>query len=42
MKKASETKEQLHIIFIYYASYADRNNYRLLKKQNYRRFLIDS
>ncbi len=25
-----------------YASYADHNNYKLLKTQNYRRFLIDS
>lgn len=32
----------IHVIFLYYASYADRNNYKLLKSQNYRRFLIDS
>lgn len=32
----------LQVIFLYYASYADRNNYKLLKTQNYRRFLIDS
>ena len=38
----TETKWQLHLIFIYYTSYADRNNFRLLKQQNYRRFLIDS
>ncbi len=30
------------MVFLYYASYADRNNYKLLKSQNYRRFLIDS
>ncbi len=28
-------------MFIYYSSFADRNNYHLLKHQNYRRFLID-
>jgi hypothetical protein len=33
---------RLQVIFLYYASYADRNNYKLLKSQNYRRFLIDS
>ena len=38
----TETKWQIHMIFIYYTSYADRNNFRLLKQQNYRRFLIDS
>ena len=37
-----DVKWQLQIIFIYYTSYADRNNFRLLKQQNYRRFLIDS
>ena len=35
-------KWHLHVVFLYYASYADRNNYKLLKMQNYRRFLIDS
>jgi len=38
----SNLKWRLRIIFLYYASYADRNNYKLLKTQNYRRFLIDS
>ena len=37
-----EIKWHLQIIFIYYTSYADRNNFSLLKQQNYRRFLIDS
>ena len=31
----------IQVVFLYYASYADRNNCRLLKSQNYRRFLID-
>ena len=35
-------KWRLKVIFLYYASYADRNNCRLLKTQNYRRFLIDT
>lgn len=35
-------KWHLQVVFLYYASYADRNNYKLLKSQNYRRFLIDS
>lgn len=35
-------KWKLQVIFIYYSSYADRNNFKLLKQQNYRRFLIDS
>lgn len=35
-------KWKLQVIFIYYTSYADRNNFKLLKQQNYRRFLIDS
>jgi hypothetical protein len=35
-------KWRLRLIFLYYASYADKNNYKLLKSQNYKRFLIDS
>ena len=43
MSTSSENiKWELQIIFIYYTSYADRNNFRMLKQQNYRRFLIDS
>jgi hypothetical protein len=33
---------RLRLVFLYYSSYADRNNYKSLKSQNYRRFLIDS
>jgi len=33
---------RLRLIFLYYASYADKNNYKLLKSQNYKRYLIDS
>lgn len=42
MSNKEDIKWRLQIIFVYYTSYADRNNFRLLKKQNYRRFLIDS
>lgn len=42
MNSRDDIKWKLQIIFVYYTSYADRNNFRLLKKQNYRRFLIDS
>lgn len=35
-------KWKLQVIFVYYTSFADRNNFKLLKQQNYRRFLIDS
>lgn len=35
-------KWKLQIIFVYYTSFADRNNFKLLKQQNYRRYLIDS
>lgn len=38
----SDVRWRLRVIFLYYASFADRNNYKLLKSQNYRRFLIDS
>lgn len=41
-EKGSEAKWHLQTIFLYYASFGDRNNYSLLKQQNYRRFLIDS
>jgi hypothetical protein len=37
-----QIKWKLQIIFVYYTSYADRNNFKLLKQQNYRRYLIDS
>jgi hypothetical protein len=40
--RQADTRWKLKIIFIYYASFADRNNFKFLKTQNYRRFLIDS
>lgn len=42
MANKEDIKWKLQIIFVYYTSYADRNNFKLLKQQNYRRFLIDS
>lgn len=36
-----QIKWDLQLIFVYYSSFADRNNYKLLKQQNYRRLLID-
>lgn len=42
MNEKDDIKWKLQIIFVYYTGYADRNNYKLLKQQNYRRFLIDS
>ena len=40
--KGDQAKWHLQTIFLYYASFGDRNNFKLLKQQNYRRFLIDS
>ena len=40
--RTADTRWKLKIIFIYYSSFADRNNFKFLKSQNYRRFLIDS
>jgi hypothetical protein len=35
-------KQQLKIIFIFYSSFGDRDNYKLLKNQSYRRMLCDA
>lgn len=35
-------KHQLRTVFVYYCSFGDRDNYTLLKIQNYRRMLIDA
>lgn len=40
--KLKQTRQKLMNIFIFYASFGDRNNYRLLKIQNFRRMLLDS
>lgn len=41
-ESGADTKWKLQLIFVYYSSFGDRNNFRHLKQQSYRRFLIDS
>lgn len=40
--RLKQTRQKLLNIFIFYASYGDRDNYRLLKIQNFRRMLLDA
>ena len=38
----TRVKQQLKTIFIFYSSFGDRDNYKLLKNQSYRRMLCDA
>lgn len=38
----NKIKQQLKVIFIFYSSFGDRDNYKLLKNQSYRRMLCDA
>lgn len=40
--RLKQMRHQLMNIFIFYASFGDRDNYRLLKIQNFKRMLLDA
>lgn len=40
--RLKQMRQQLMTIFIFYSSFGDRDNYRLLKIQNFKRMLLDA